>query len=219
MNHLTPFATLAALASVLGFHQAYAGIFIDTSPGTAAPPSTLGGYSMIGFPADPSAEGSMISSLTPPASAPVTGNLTFSPAVAHSIVPSSWGTWSHGYTGDVYYNASSELMLDLPTGTLAFYLYVEPNILDNFMFEVTTESAMQTGITVNGNGGAQYVGVYSDTPLDSVSFLFVKQPDGAADGFAVGEFGINNVPEPRTYGLIGGLALLGFGACRKFSRS
>ncbi len=214
MNHLKPMATLAGLASLIGINQAGAGIFIDTSPGTAAPPATLGGYSMIGFPADLSAEGSLTTSLTPPASAPVTGNLTFGTAVEHDQIGSLWSTWSHGYAGAVYYTDSYKLNLTLPGGTLAFYLYLQPNIYDDFTFDVTTESAVETSITINGNGGARYIGVYSDDPLDPVTFVFIKNPAQDADGFAVGEFGIN-VPEPGAFAWVTALGLAGLVFARR----
>ncbi len=211
-NYLNIFAGVAGLLSA---GQAFAGIVIDTSPGTAAPPGTLGGYNMVPFAADPTAELTMITSLTPPAGAAVTGNLTFSAAVEHDIVGSMWDTWSHGYTGDVYYNDGYKLNLSLPNGTLAFYLYLQPNLKADFQFDVTTESAVQTSITINGVAGARYIGVYSDDPVDSVTFVFVKNGADDADGFAVGEFGINGVPEPTTWSLVGGVGLGLFALVRK----
>ena len=216
MNRHNYLNTVAGLVGLLSAGQALAGIIIDTSPGTAAPPDTLGGYSMVPFSADPTAEGTMITSLTPPAGAAVTGDLTFSAAVEHDMVGSWWSTWSHGYTGDAYYNDGYKLNLSLPDGTLAFYLYIEPNLKADFEFDVTTESAVATSITINGNAGAKYVGVYSDDPMDSVTFVFVKNAAEDADGFAVGEFGINGVvPEPTTWSLVGGVGLGLFALARK----
>ena len=213
MNHFRPFTSLAGLAGVIGISQACAGIFVDTSPGTAAPPATLGGYSMIGFPADPSAEGTLTTSLIPPVSAPVTGNLVFSSALEHDIVGSMWDMWSHGYTGDVYYLPGDyDLLMTLPTGTMAFYLYVQPNIKATFEFTVDSSAAVTT-FDVDGNGGAKYVGFYSDDPSKPLHFVFVDQTTSETD-FAVGEFGIN-VPEPGAFAWVTALGLAGLVFARR----
>src|SRR5437879_3268828 len=97
-------AVLAAVASLIGATAAHATpptIHFDGSPGTAAPPANLGGYAMTAFPADPQADSTDVTTVAGP-----TGTLTFTAAVSHRTVPSSWSTWSHGYTGDVYWNYS-----------------------------------------------------------------------------------------------------------------
>ncbi len=39
-----------------------------------------------------------------------------------------WATWSHGYTGNVYYtNGQTTIGGNLSAGVKAFYLYAEPN--------------------------------------------------------------------------------------------
>lgn len=185
-----------------------AAILVDTSPGTGAPPSTLGGYAMQAFPADPTAEGTMTTQLTPPAAAPVTGNLNFTSAVEHMKAGSVWDTWSHGYTGDVYFNADHDLMIfQLPVGTLAFSLYVQPNLKDDFQFGVVSGVTV-TLLNINGNGGARYVGFYTDDLLDPLTFAYVQQTTNDSDGFAVGEFMINAIPEPGAWA---GLTALGLG--------
>jgi hypothetical protein len=196
-----------------------AGIFVDTTPGTAAPPGTLGGYSMGGFPVDLTPEGTMINALAPPLLAPVAGNLTFNAAVEHDIIGSYWATWSHGYVGDVYayYGQDSQLLMMLPAGTMAFSLYVEPNIFSTFEFEVDSGAAVAT-LNIDGYAGAKYVGFYSDDPLQPLQYVYVKQTTLSSDGFAVGEFMINVVPEPQTWGLVAGLGLAVLGVARRFRR-
>jgi hypothetical protein len=96
--------------------------------GTAAPPGSLGGFTMAGF-SDPRAEGVGVWDVEPPGSSPVTGNLTFDLELEHLLIGSGWGTWSHGYTGDVYWfdedSYGKQLNLTLPGETKAFYLYFE----------------------------------------------------------------------------------------------
>lgn len=214
---------LAALA--IGA-QALGAIIIDTSPGTGAPPVTLGGYVMAPFPDDPSPEFTLVNSATPPPESVVTGNLTFNRDVELNQIGGGWDLWSHGYQGQAYYvfsddyPAVTELMMTMPGGTLGFYFYLQPNLKQSsFEFRVDSEAVTQT-LSISGNGGASFVGFYSDDVMDPISFVFVKQTDGFADGFAVGEFAINElgqpgVPEPWAYGLISSVGLLGFAALRR----
>ena len=201
-----------------------AAIIVDISPGTGAPPGTLGGYTMGAFPSDPSPEGTLINELAPPPAAPVTGNLKFGfglSAVEHMKVGGFWDTWSHGYTGDVYFNEDSELlMIPLPVGTLAFSFYIQPNLKADFEFKVDSVATLAT-LTINGNGGASYAGFYTDDVTDPLSWVYIRQTTQDSDGFAVGEFMINVIPETSTWGMLTALGLCGWGfarCCRERSR-
>src|ERR1039457_2639520 len=79
-----------ASAILLGFVSTGGGVgsLGVLSLGTAAPPSTLGGFSMTPIGADPSALGSMVTSV---------GSISFDQAVMHDQIGNGWGTWSHGY--------------------------------------------------------------------------------------------------------------------------
>jgi hypothetical protein len=194
-----------------------ASVFVDITPGTGAPPGTLGGYAMGAFPADLSAEGTLTSSLTPPPAFPGSGSLGFTTEVEHMKVGSWWDTWSHGYLGSVYFTPDHQLLMTLPQDTLAFHLYIEPNLKATFEFQVDA-SATTVTLDIDGNGGARYVGFYSDNPLDPLKFVYIRQTTMDADGFAVGEFGIN-VPEPLTSGLAAGLGLVAWAAARRLTRT
>lgn len=184
-----------------------AAVLVDTSPGTGAPPGTLGGYSMGAFPADPTAEGTIITQLAPPAAANKTSNLLFASGVEHMKAGSVWDTWSHGYTGDVYFNADDDLLMwSLPQDTYAFSLYIQPNLKDDFEFKVVSGITMTT-LTINGNGGARYVGFWTDDTSDPLQFVYILQTTNDSDGFAAGEFMIDVVPEPGAWAGLTAMAL------------
>jgi hypothetical protein len=167
-------------------------ITFDGSPGTGAPPATLGPYNMTAFGADPQPlnNGPVVTSVNDPA-----GTIGFTPALNHSRVGNGWATWSHGYTGDVYWtNTGSTITITLPSGTTAFYLYAEPNSLSPFTVTATAQDGTTSGpTTVDGNGGARYFGFYG-TGGATLAFITVTTNDTA--GLGVGEFGISPSAAP-----------------------
>jgi hypothetical protein len=169
--------------------QAAPGIFVDASPGTGAPPATLGPYTMTPFAADPQpAFGTSVSGVA----APTGGTVGFSPSLGHYAVGNGWATWSNGYTGDVYADFSGSTdTLSLPTGTSAFYFYAEPNLFNVYNVTATAQDGTTRTVGVNGFFGAQYFGFYG-TGGDTISSIAVTT-DPAAASQAVGEFGIATV--------------------------
>jgi hypothetical protein len=159
-------------------------IAFDGSPGTAAPPATLGGYGMTPFGPDPQADGATVGGVNDPA-----GTITFSPSLTHTTVGSLWSTWSHGYTGDVYFVAPSQpITVTLPAGTKAFYLYAEPNTFNVFDVQATAQDGTTSGpVQVQGNSGAKYFGFYG-TGNAEIATITVTTTD--TSGLAIGEFGI-----------------------------
>jgi hypothetical protein len=157
-------------------------IVFDGSPKTDAPPATLGSFAMTPFAADDQPLSTDVFDVAGP-----TGTLGFGAKVSHFRIGKGWSSWSHGYTGDVYYtNGAVNLTLTLPPNTGAFAFYVEPN---NFaLFDVTATA--QDGITsnsvpVSGLGGATYFGFYGTGGATITSITI-----SSATAFAVGEFGI-----------------------------
>src|SRR3712207_2611940 len=83
-------------------------IAVDTSPGTAAPPATLGSYTMTPFGADSRPESDLFcdffgcrwEGLVSGVPAPGGGTLQFDRSMLHTKIGSNWGSWSHRYTGD-----------------------------------------------------------------------------------------------------------------------
>jgi hypothetical protein len=165
-------------------------IVFDGSPGTSAPPSTLGPYTMTPFGRDLRPTGTTVTDVPDAA-----GTIMFSQPLTHSTVGNGWATWSHGYTGDVYHTASAQVTITLPAETRAFYFYAEPNFFNVFNVTATAQDGTTSGpIPVQGNSGAQYFGFYATGTLDLVSISVTTTAD--AGGFAVGEFGIATAAPP-----------------------
>ncbi len=160
-------------------------IAFDGSPGTAAPPATLGPYTMTPFGPDSRTLGEQVSDVSDPA-----GTIGFAPSLTHTRIGSGWSTWSHGYTGDVYYLIpGSQITITLPAGTKAFYFYAEPNTFDVFSVEATAQDGTTSGpIPVQGYSGAQYFGFYGN---GSATLASITVTTSDTSGLAVGEFGIN----------------------------
>ena len=179
---LLPSLILATLAlSGVGTATAAGTITFDASPGTGAPPATLGPYPMtpLGLDAQPFG---LVAGVTAP-----TGDILFSPPLSHVRIGDGWATWSHGYAGDVYATLGPlSATLQLPPGTLAFYLYAEPNPFAVFTMTAVAQDGTSSGpITVDGFAGAQYFGFYATGGDQIVSIEVSSTVD-----FAVGEFGI-----------------------------
>lgn len=175
----------------------------DTSP-----PATFGGYTMTSFGLDPQPFGSTLS-----VTSPLGGLVSFSTALNHVRIGSGWATWSHGYTGDVYWTGGTTLTLTLPALTSAFYFYAEPDLFSVFNITATSGTTILAE-DVDGSAGAKFFGFFTDgsTSLNTISITTTDQT-----GFAVGEFGIASgpgqavtpVPEPSTYALFGAASLVG----------
>lgn len=166
-------------------------IVFDGSPGVSPPPTTLGPYTMQGFPTDPTEEGTDVTSVDGP-----TGQITFDQQLQHDLVGGYWQTWSNGYTGDVYEDdaaladgTSYEITITLPPNTGAFYLYAEPDIFEDFDMTATAQDGTTSGDeSVYGNSGAQYFGFWT-TCGNSLSAIQVTDT-GGDQAMAMGEFGI-----------------------------
>jgi hypothetical protein len=165
-------------------------IAVDTNPGTAAPPPMLGPYTMTPFAADGRPLDELVTDVAAPAGA--AGSLQFDQFLTHSRIGSGWATWSHGYSGDVYWTDSTDrAVMTLPANTQAFYFYTEPN--DQAIHDVTATASDGTTsgpVKVNGLGGAQYYGFYTTDGTTLSTITVDADPTAFFRGFAIGEFGI-----------------------------
>lgn len=164
-------------------------IVFDGSPGTGAPPSTLGPYTMTAFGDD----GLARSNYTTSVPAPGGGVLGFNPRVQAWDADSVSGTWTAGYTGRLYVQGTAEpLTLTLPAGTKAFYFYAEDNAWGSRTVSATVQTGATSGpidvTTVNATPSAKYFGFYSASgATDIVTITITSSGSG---GRILGEFGI-----------------------------
>ena len=187
------FVALAALIvfSFSALAQGNPNIVFDGAPGTSAPPATLGGYTMVPFPADARPDFTIVNDVAVPAGSLCGGVVGFNPALEKRTVPGGgWATWSHGYASSVYaLLPGTTETLTLPAATTAFYFYAEPNNFGSFTVQATAADGTTSGpIAVTGLAGARYFGFYTtcDVKLTSITITVAA----GAGGFAVGEFAI-----------------------------
>ncbi len=182
-----------SIAITLLFTQAASAEVIGVIGGTDTPAPTLGPYQMTPFPHDQRPLGDFVTSVP----SPLGGELGFSIPIYHLRIGEGWGTWSHGYTGDVYYtNFQSEVTIELPGGTRAFYFYVEPTVVGGASFIATADDGTSVEQFVAGSYGASYFGFFvddpNDPPIESITVVIYSSSD-----FAIGEFGISaGAPAP-----------------------
>ena len=159
--------------------------------GTGAPPATISTYTLAPFDQAPQAAIPNFTNVTLIPGSPIPGNLTTAASVNKRTIGSGWATWSHGYTGVVYYsNGASTIVMNLPPSTGAFYFYAEPNNFASYIISAVTDSGVSSGnITVQGNSGANGYAFYT-TAGESILTITVTAAQGAS-GFAIGEFGIS----------------------------
>jgi MYXO-CTERM domain-containing protein len=195
-------ATLSAVVlSIVAGAPAASGAIQVADLGTAAPPATLGGYTLVPFGDDARPNFIDVPGVSVPDGAPF-GGITFSPDLNKRSIGDGWATWSNGYTGDVYFsNGATSISIALPAGTGAFYFYAEPDPFDTFSITATANDGTSLTVPVAGQAGANGYGFYTDGPaLTSITV-------SSSVAFAVGEFGIARVPTPGS----GALALAGLG--------
>ncbi|MFG0286433.1 MAG: hypothetical protein ACF8R7_18625, partial [Phycisphaerales bacterium JB039] len=152
--------------------------------GVEAPPSVICGETMESV-VDPRPTFSDVT--TVPTSI---GDITFDIPCSHRVIGGGWGTWSHGYTGSVYYtNGSPIVNVGAPAGNTAFYLYAEPNPFALIEFEITGSLGSETRSVVETIDGSSGAAGYAF--CGGVENVEVRTTDGVTD-FAVGEFGVAN---------------------------
>ncbi|MFI4917466.1 MAG: GC-type dockerin domain-anchored protein [Phycisphaerales bacterium JB060] len=177
----------AASAAVMIAAAATQAQVSGTNLGTAAPPSSLDGYSM-------SAGSDGRATFSDVTSANVGGGRTvdFSTSMSLRRIGDGWATWSHGYTGPVYFTPNDRMTMRFDSGEVgAFIVYVEPNQFGEFSFEITGRDASGSSVAYNANivGDAGAMGFGFSAPAGGhITSVRVLNTDGNSGGFAVGEF-------------------------------
>lgn len=129
------------------------------------------------------------------------------------VVPSSWATWSGGYTGEVLWTQGLTSLtgdfLGTPIGSFGFE--AEPNPYSVWTMTLALVTGDSYSQDVDGYYGAKFFGWISDVPI--AQFTISTGTD-----FAVGRF-VASVPEPATLLLLGSglVGLAAFGR-RKFRK-
>jgi hypothetical protein len=201
---------VAAALAVCGVANAVLSI---TPLGTGAPPTVYfkpdgsGPFGLIAAPLNPAP---VFADVT---SAPLDRdkNVLFSIPLSHRTIGFGWATWSHGYTGDVYYtNGATAVTMSFDQDDMqAFYFYAEPNPFGLFDFTVTATSSDGHTSTVTalieGSAGAQGFLIATDG-LRKLGTITVS----SSVDFAIGEFGYaKTIPVPGALALLGLAGLAG----------
>ena len=188
--------SILTIASVLAVAAVANAAIVGVDHGTGAPPAALGPYTLSALPFDTTGVFADVTSA--PGNPPLTGDVMFDVASSVRQIGSGWASWSHGYTGVVYYsNGATSVTLDLPADTAAFMTYVEPNPFDFFDITVTADDGTSITTSVTGSSGASGFGFYG-TGGSTIDTLTISSDTD----FAFGEF-YGAVPEPGTLGLLG----------------
>lgn len=179
-------------------------VYVDL--GTAVPPAALGPYSMLPFDTVPQAALPDYTDTSTIPGSPVPGDLRIIDSggiVNKRAVPASWPSWSHGYTGPVFFRGDTFVNILLPPNTKAFYFYAQPKDQSS---PITLYAGSDDGSCHTSTFGT-IVGPVTVGNSDAVGFGFYETGEGlylrrisvygvasSANGFAIGEFGIAALP-------------------------
>jgi hypothetical protein len=120
------------------------------------------------------------------------GNVTLTPAHMNLFIGSGWATWSHGYSGEVFWTqGATSATVTMPAGVGAFDCYLEPNpfSINSFTVTGTASDASTVGITVTADGasGASHFGFYTTNGCCLTSVTITGAVDWAIGELRVGD--------------------------------
>jgi hypothetical protein len=181
---------LLVLAAILPMNRAGAAV-VFMNLGTAAPPSAVGTFAVTPYDLVPQTAIPNLTNTSVIPGSPVAPDTTASFPVQKRTVGDGWASWSHGYTGPVFYTVPvvPPLMLTIAPAK-AFYVYVEPAAGRSFAVSVVTNAGGSSGpVPVDASGGATGFGFYT-TAGESITSVTIDVDDPNAQGFAFAELGL-----------------------------
>lgn len=195
---------------------ASAGI-IGVTGGLEAPPSSLGPFTLREFARD--TRPILGEVLDVPS--PLGGTVRFDELMTHTRAGlGGWGTWSHGYVGDVYFTylhpPGESRTLDFTEvatelgGAGAFRLSIAPSHSDGVTFDLiaATQSGLETSLRIEVGHPTlgRWLGFYA-TDGDVISSIRIQ----TNRTFGLAEFAVAAVPEPSSLLVLLLLTLVRFG--------
>jgi hypothetical protein len=165
--------------------------FLPTPLSTDAPPATAGPYTLTAFANDARPNHDLVTTVPCPV---VGGNITFSIPMVHTKVGDGWATWSHGYTGDLYFvefpDDLESFTISLPPNVGAFMWYMEPNVFSTFTVVYSASDGTTSGTQpVEAENGASGFGWYAPVGQTITSITMRDFDTETIEfGFAFGEF-------------------------------
>ena len=181
---------LLVLAATLPAQQA-GGAVVFVNLGTAAPPSAVGPFAVTPYALGPQDDIPNMANTSVIPGSPIPPDTTTSFRVQKRTVGDGWASWSHGYTGPVFYTVPIVPPLKLTIAPAkAFYVYVEPATFGRpFAVVVVTDGGGASGpVFVDTAGGATGFAFYT-TAGESITSVTIDA-DANADGFAFAELGL-----------------------------
>jgi hypothetical protein len=164
--------------------------------GTAPPPAFLGGIPVIPFDLAPQEQIPDHTEVLEIPGAP-TGPIPVNDVLEKLTVPTTFPSWSHGYTGPVFAKippmsegTEPNRELTLPAGTRAFYLYLQVVAKGPENVSVRSGDAV-LGAVVDPDGGATGFAFYTDDPDEFLSEIVINRFD-----FGLAELGIGGEGVP-----------------------
>ena len=193
---LLPALTVALGSLAVSSGAAQAALVFDGSPGSGAPPATLGGYTMSASPQDTNADFTEVSD----APATPTSSFGFEDPMQLYTVGDSWSSsdWAGGaYAGRIYYsNGAGTTTFTVPAGSNAVYFYASPDYYGTS--NMTATATANDGTTAssgpvavpNGDTAGQYFGFYGTGGSQITSVTVTID----SNDFAVGDFALSTGP-------------------------
>ncbi len=119
------------------------------------------------------------------------GNVNLNPAHMNLFIGAGWASWSHGYTGEVFWTqGSTTTTINMPSGVGAYDCYIEPNPFAVHSFTVTGTASDASDVTIivtaDGSGGASHFGFYSTGSCCLTSVTITGAVDWAMGELRVG---------------------------------